>query len=185
MHTCISSTLHPSCCLARSCRIYNLSSKHCTHTVSKIVPRHASSSAPEGLAVRIFHDDTLRSFFRRLAFSPDGQLLITPAGLMETSKGQTNATFVFARGAFKEWGWLFFALGSFEALQLAYSKSHLACVCIQVNSTRDTALDVFCQVRVTIGDLGLFMTSFERMINFWVCFFRTSALGHVLFQMLH
>ena len=105
--------------------------------------------------MRIFHDDTLRSFFRRLAFSPDGQLLITPAGLMETSKGPTNATFVFARGAFKEWGWLFFALGSFEELQLAYSNSHLACVCIQVNSTRDTALDVFCQVRVTRGDLGL------------------------------
>ena len=92
-------TLHP---YARSCRIYNLATKHCIHTVSKIVPPHAAASAPEGMATRIFHDDTLRSFFRRLAFSPEGQLLITPAGLMETSKGQTNATFVFARGAFKE-----------------------------------------------------------------------------------
>jgi len=91
--------------MARSCRIYNLSTKHCIHNVSKIVPRHAAANTPEGTkpkAVRLFHDDTLRSFFRRLAFSPDGQLLITPAGLMETSKGPTNATFVFARGAFKE-----------------------------------------------------------------------------------
>ena len=89
----------------RSCRIYNLSTKHCIHNVSKIIPPHVAASASEGTkpkAVRLFHDDTLRSFFRRLAFSPDGQLLITPAGLMETVEGQTSATFVFVRGAFKE-----------------------------------------------------------------------------------
>ena len=91
--------------MARSCRIYNLSTKHCIHNVSKIVPRHAAANAPEGTkpkAVRLFHDDTLRSFFRRLAFSPDGQLLITPAGLMESGEKQISATFIFARGSFKE-----------------------------------------------------------------------------------
>ncbi|KAH6590027.1 hypothetical protein BASA50_009729 [Batrachochytrium salamandrivorans] len=30
---------------------------------------------------RMFHDENLNSFFRRLAFSPDGSLLIVPAGL--------------------------------------------------------------------------------------------------------
>ncbi|KAK7107539.1 chromatin assembly factor 1 subunit B-like [Littorina saxatilis] len=89
----------------RSCRIFNLSTKHCIHNISKIVPRHIAASTPEGTkpkATRMFHDDTLRSFFRRLAFSPDGQLLIAPAGTMETGEGQTNATFVFTRGSFKE-----------------------------------------------------------------------------------
>ena len=91
--------------LPRSCRIYNLSTKHCIHNVSKVVPPHVAASTPEGSkpkAIRMFHDDTLRSFFRRLAFSPDGQLLIAPAGLMETGERQTNATFVFVRGSFKE-----------------------------------------------------------------------------------
>lgn len=30
---------------------------------------------------RLYHDENLVSFFRRLSFSPDGALLITPAGL--------------------------------------------------------------------------------------------------------
>lgn len=30
---------------------------------------------------RLYHDENLVSFFRRLSFSPDGGLLITPAGL--------------------------------------------------------------------------------------------------------
>ena len=45
---------------------------------------------------RMFHDDTMRSFFRRLTFSPDGELLIVPAGLVE-AESVTNATFIFTR----------------------------------------------------------------------------------------
>lgn len=30
---------------------------------------------------RLYHDETLVTFFRRLTFSPDGSLLLTPAGL--------------------------------------------------------------------------------------------------------
>lgn len=45
---------------------------------------------------RMFHDDTMRSFFRRLTFSPDGELLIVPAGLVE-AEPVTNSTFVFTR----------------------------------------------------------------------------------------
>jgi chromatin assembly factor 1 subunit B len=29
---------------------------------------------------RLYHDETLTSFFRRLSFTPDGSMLITPAG---------------------------------------------------------------------------------------------------------
>jgi chromatin assembly factor 1 subunit B len=75
------------------------------HNICKMVPRHAAASAHEGSkpkAARIFYDDSLRSFFRRLAFSPDGQLLITPAGIVEISEGQRNAAFIFVRGSFKE-----------------------------------------------------------------------------------
>lgn len=35
-----------------------------------------------GLAkTRLYHDESMPSFFRRLSYSPDGALLITPGGL--------------------------------------------------------------------------------------------------------
>ncbi|CAL1537992.1 unnamed protein product [Lymnaea stagnalis] len=97
----------------RSLRLYNVNSKNCVNNVSKMVlPSHlttnqssadASQSDAKPKSFRIFHDDSLRSFFRRLEFSPDGQLLITPAGCMELGDGKViNASFVFARGAFSK-----------------------------------------------------------------------------------
>jgi chromatin assembly factor 1 subunit B len=48
--------------------------------------------------VKFFHDDTFKSFFRRLDFSPDGSLLAVPSGHVETeeSKKVLNGTFIFA-----------------------------------------------------------------------------------------
>ncbi|KAK9498527.1 hypothetical protein O3M35_003140 [Rhynocoris fuscipes] len=50
--------------------------------------------------VRIFHDDTLKTFFRRLSYSPDGSLLAAPAGCITSSPdtGVTmSATWIFLR----------------------------------------------------------------------------------------
>ncbi|GFO43029.1 chromatin assembly factor 1 subunit b [Plakobranchus ocellatus] len=96
----------------RSLRIYNTNSKMCVNNVSKlsvptVAPTGADGNQPpnsqpevKAKAFRIFHDDSLRSFFRRLEFSPDGQLLFTPAGCMEAAEKFMNASFIFARGAF-------------------------------------------------------------------------------------
>lgn len=60
----------------------------------------------EEVKTRLFHDDTLKSFFRRLSFSPDGQILVTSSGIMETideqskNKHITNVSYVFARKSF-------------------------------------------------------------------------------------
>ncbi|EEC20226.1 chromatin assembly factor I P60 subunit, putative [Ixodes scapularis] len=52
----------------------------------------------KGKASRLFYDDTLKSFCRRLAFSPDGELLVTPCGIIEHEEGKvTNTVYVFAR----------------------------------------------------------------------------------------
>ncbi|KAG7168560.1 Chromatin assembly factor 1 subunit B-like [Homarus americanus] len=49
---------------------------------------------------RLFYDDTLKSFCRRLSFSPDGELLLTPSGIVEEDNGKvTNVTYVFSRHA--------------------------------------------------------------------------------------
>lgn len=49
---------------------------------------------------RLFHDDTLQTFYRRLCFSPCGELIFLPSGIMEDlSSGSRpgNTTFIFTR----------------------------------------------------------------------------------------
>ena len=41
---------------------------------------------------RLYHDENLVSFFRRLSFSPDGALLITPAGLNKVVDSTSSST---------------------------------------------------------------------------------------------
>lgn len=53
---------------------------------------------------RIYHDETLVSFFRRLTFTPDGSLLLAPAGIVRTNAsdpaaGMENCVHVYARNA--------------------------------------------------------------------------------------
>ena len=54
--------------------------------------------------VRLFHDDTFQSFYRRLDFSPDGELLVIPSGVLEID-GETSiksCTYVFSRENFQQ-----------------------------------------------------------------------------------
>lgn len=48
--------------------------------------------------VKYFHDDTFKSYFRRLTFTPDGNFLITPSGCVETdeSKKALHGAYIFA-----------------------------------------------------------------------------------------
>lgn len=52
---------------------------------------------------RLFHDDTLQTFYRRMCFSPDGELIIVPSGVMEDLSGDSenakprNTTYIFTR----------------------------------------------------------------------------------------
>ena len=67
--------------------------------------------AGEEKPYKLFHDDTLKTFCRRLSFSPDGLILFTPCGLLELNEGsgenetkttekKINATFAFTRNQF-------------------------------------------------------------------------------------
>jgi hypothetical protein len=45
-----------------------------------------SQNVPATTSYKIFHDENVNSFFRRLQFSPDGSLLVVPAGLYKEAK---------------------------------------------------------------------------------------------------
>lgn len=88
----------------RSCRVYSIKGRNCIANVKKMTLPSSNQSSVDSdenkdtkpKSFRMFHDDTMRSFFRRLTFSPDGELLIVPAGLVETEPVR-NSTFVFTR----------------------------------------------------------------------------------------
>jgi chromatin assembly factor 1 subunit B len=48
-------------------------------------------------AVRLFHDDTLKTYSRRLDFSPDGEVLFVPTGYLEINSSAINAFYAFSR----------------------------------------------------------------------------------------
>ncbi|KAI8853368.1 WD40-repeat-containing domain protein [Chytridium lagenaria] len=61
-------------------------------------------SLTEAAPTRLFHDESLNSFFRRLHFSPDGAFLVAPAGIARSSASKDrcdmlNTVHVFTRGS--------------------------------------------------------------------------------------
>lgn len=55
----------------------------------------------------LYHPETLQSFFRRLTFSPDGSLLLTPLGFYKATtndqeEATTNTIFIYTRAGFKK-----------------------------------------------------------------------------------
>ncbi|KAI1899076.1 hypothetical protein AGOR_G00057750 [Albula goreensis] len=79
----------------RVMRVYGAQTRRKAYSISKM----ASGSAGEGEVknYRMFHDDSMRSFFRRLTFTPDGSFLLVPAGCVEAGENITNTTYVFSR----------------------------------------------------------------------------------------
>ncbi|CAH8466253.1 unnamed protein product [Dicrocoelium dendriticum] len=66
----------------RACRIYRAGTRNCLAHVSKANKQ------------RLFQDDSWKSFFRRLAFSPDGLLLVCPSGNLEQAPFADTVTTV-------------------------------------------------------------------------------------------
>ncbi|XP_050204251.1 chromatin assembly factor 1 subunit FAS2 [Mercurialis annua] len=92
----------------RTCRVYAHKSQTKGKGVDKLnfVCQHVISKAEQqtlddtkSTKTHLFHDETLPSFFRRLAWSPDGSFLVVPAGSYKISSASdtVNATYVFSR----------------------------------------------------------------------------------------
>ncbi|XP_003508028.1 chromatin assembly factor 1 subunit B isoform X3 [Cricetulus griseus] len=79
----------------RVLRVYSTQKKRVAFNISKMLSGPGSEG--EARSFRMFHDDSMKSFFRRLSFTPDGSLLLTPAGCVESGENVTNTTYVFSR----------------------------------------------------------------------------------------
>lgn len=89
----------------RHCRLINIATKKTVQRVYKSVIPTPYGSPFEEKIVRLFYDDTFKSFFRRLTFSIDGSLIFVPSGIIEsqeTTETVSNATIVFSRHNIKE-----------------------------------------------------------------------------------
>ncbi|KAF9678989.1 hypothetical protein SADUNF_Sadunf07G0093500 [Salix dunnii] len=69
----------------RTCRVYVNKPQTKTKGAEKMnyVSQHVIMKAEQQMSTKthLFHDETLPSFFRRLAWSPDGSFLLVPAGM--------------------------------------------------------------------------------------------------------
>ncbi|XP_072254383.1 chromatin assembly factor 1 subunit B [Pyxicephalus adspersus] len=83
----------------RVLRVYRTESKRVACNVSKMTSNNTADG--ESKSYRMFHDDSMKSFFRRLTFTPDGSLLLTPAGCVEVGDSVVNTTYVFSRNNMK------------------------------------------------------------------------------------
>lgn len=89
----------------RYCRLINIATKKVVQCVYKSTIPTPFGSPLAGKIVRLFYDDTFKSFFRRLTFSVDGSLIFVPSGIIEsheTTETISNATIVFSRTNLKE-----------------------------------------------------------------------------------
>lgn len=88
----------------RVCRIFDQTGKHIRVRLYKGQLPVSEGHSLHSKEVKYFHDDTFKSYFRRLQFSPDGNLLVIPAGCVETEdcKKALNTTYIFTLDSLKE-----------------------------------------------------------------------------------
>lgn len=80
-------------------RIFDTTTKRVLHRVSKCEFPVKEGHELHEKSIRLYHDGTLQTFFRRLCFTPDGKLLLTPAGITDYDgvMKPINTTYGFSR----------------------------------------------------------------------------------------
>ncbi|CAK9320251.1 unnamed protein product [Citrullus colocynthis] len=95
----------------RSCRIYAYktptkakNSEKMTYVCQHVITKAENIAVDDSKSARnhLFHDETLPSFFRRLAWSPDGSFLLVPAGICKIlpASEPVNTAYIFSRKDF-------------------------------------------------------------------------------------
>lgn len=87
-------------------RTFDVTTKKVTSRSSKAILPFTSEHPLHDVKVRLYHDDTLQTYYRRLQFSPDGLLIAVPAGKIEPEQGKVdmkpiNAVYIYTRYSLK------------------------------------------------------------------------------------
>ncbi|XP_059055500.1 chromatin assembly factor 1 subunit B [Achroia grisella] len=87
-------------------RTFDINTKKVVSRSSKAVLPFSSEHPLKDVKVRLYHDDTLQTFYRRLQFSPDGLLIAVPAGRIEPEQSKAdvkpiNAVYIYTRYSLK------------------------------------------------------------------------------------
>ncbi|CAD0200107.1 unnamed protein product [Chrysodeixis includens] len=90
----------------RVMRTFDVASKKVTSRSSKAMLPFPAEHPLHDVKVRLYHDDTLQTYYRRLQFSPDGLLLAVPSGKIEPEQGKVdikpiNAVYIYTRYSLK------------------------------------------------------------------------------------
>ncbi|XP_058066704.1 chromatin assembly factor 1 subunit B [Anopheles bellator] len=85
-------------------RVFDIQSKRVVSRSNKCTLPVPAAHQLHGKTVRLFHDDTLQTFFRRLSFSPDGNLIVTPSGVAEIEglAKPLNTTYIYTRNSLRQ-----------------------------------------------------------------------------------
>uniref|UniRef100_A0A182JJ45 CAF1B/HIR1 beta-propeller domain-containing protein n=1 Tax=Anopheles atroparvus TaxID=41427 RepID=A0A182JJ45_ANOAO len=85
-------------------RVFDIQTKRVVSRCNKCTLAVPATHALRDKTVRLFHDDTLQTFFRRLSFSPDGNLIVAPSGVAEVEgvPKPLNTTYIFTRNSFRQ-----------------------------------------------------------------------------------
>ncbi|XP_035912077.1 chromatin assembly factor 1 subunit B [Anopheles stephensi] len=85
-------------------RVYDVKTKRVVSRCNKCVLPVPQSHPLRDKTVRLFHDDTLQTFFRRLCFSPDGNLIVAPSGVAEIEgvSKPLHTTYIFTRNSLRQ-----------------------------------------------------------------------------------
>ncbi|CAH0714720.1 unnamed protein product, partial [Brenthis ino] len=87
-------------------RTFDVSTKKVVSRSSKAILPFPKEHPLHGTNVRLYYDDTLQTYYRRLNFSPDGLLIAVPAGRIEPEQGKLdvkpiNAVYIYTRYSLK------------------------------------------------------------------------------------
>lgn len=89
----------------RTFRIFDVETRRVISRSSKCLLPVPEESELYGKITRLYHDDTLQTFFRRLSFSPDGQIIVTPSGVCDQDQvagKPLNASYIYTRYSTKQ-----------------------------------------------------------------------------------
>ncbi|XP_049546922.1 chromatin assembly factor 1 subunit B [Anopheles darlingi] len=91
-------------CTDRVFRVFDIQSKRVVSRSNKCTLPVPAAHPLHGKTIRLFHDDTLQTFFRRLSFSPDGNLIVTPSGVAEIEgvPKPLNTTYIYTRNSLRQ-----------------------------------------------------------------------------------